>query len=301
MIRRLHIFDFDGTLFDSPGPPPGVSAAHMWWDDPASLEPPCVPERPPGSWYLNPAKSGFRRAVADPEGYTVVITGRLERLRSRVAGLLRNGGLKPGELFLRPGGPTVPYKIGMMRYLAKMLRTIREVEVWEDNHDNLRHLERAANKMGFAFKGHPLKHSTKPATCPNPSRVAGRFLRPPTRAGFFFIKDGTWVPVLLRAQNLNEPGTWGLPGGHIEPGETAPQAAVRECAEEIGYVPPHAVKHLDVYDGYATFFANVNEVVPVLNKEHDAWRWLNLHQVSPDTLRDLHPAMPRLVNIARSL
>ena len=30
------------------------------------------------------------------------------------------------------------------------------------------------------------------------------------------------------------PGTWSLPGGHIEPGETARAAAVREVAEETG-------------------------------------------------------------------
>lgn len=30
------------------------------------------------------------------------------------------------------------------------------------------------------------------------------------------------------------PGTWSLPGGHIEPGETARAAAVREIGEETG-------------------------------------------------------------------
>jgi len=42
----LDIFDFDGTLFDSPGSPASFSGKG-WWDAPESLMPPCVPERPP--------------------------------------------------------------------------------------------------------------------------------------------------------------------------------------------------------------------------------------------------------------
>lgn len=175
MIHRLKIWDFDGTLFDSPGPPSGYTKED-WWDLPESLEPPCVPESPPATMYLNPAKSALQRSTAEPKSYSVICTGRLEVFRPRIAQLLRNGGLKPKELFLRPGGPTVPYKIRTMRYLTKMLRTVREIEVWEDNRDNLAQLERAAHKLGFAFVGHRLRHNARPAKCPLPSRVASRYL-----------------------------------------------------------------------------------------------------------------------------
>lgn len=38
-----------------------------------------------------------------------------------------------------------------------------------------------------------------------------------------------------RAANLRRhPGQWALPGGRVEPGETAEQAALREMAEEVG-------------------------------------------------------------------
>ncbi|MCB1548340.1 MAG: NUDIX domain-containing protein [Hyphomicrobiaceae bacterium] len=40
--------------------------------------------------------------------------------------------------------------------------------------------------------------------------------------------------VLLAERGKGARGTWSLPGGHIEPGESAREAAARELAEETG-------------------------------------------------------------------
>ncbi|MBD2692260.1 NUDIX hydrolase [Anabaena catenula] len=41
---------------------------------------------------------------------------------------------------------------------------------------------------------------------------------------------------------INYPGSWGLFGGHLEPGETPEIALVREIIEEIGYELPSFTK-----------------------------------------------------------
>lgn len=177
MSKILDIFDFDGTLFDSPGSPAGYPGKG-WWDAPESLLPPCVPKRPSSGMFLGKAKSALKRSMSDPDRYPVVVTGRRELHRRRLVELLQAGGLQPEELFLNPGSVTAAYKVGVLRYLTKMMRPqIRKVEVWEDNTENLRALQREAGRLGIGFEGHHIKHTSTPATCAIPSRVASRYTK----------------------------------------------------------------------------------------------------------------------------
>ena len=49
--------------------------------------------------------------------------------------------------------------------------------------------------------------------------------------------DGHAVLLVQRSAHGDNPGTWALPGGALEPGETPEQAALREAREETGLDP----------------------------------------------------------------
>ena len=51
------------------------------------------------------------------------------------------------------------------------------------------------------------------------------------REGKFLLQLRDNIP------NIIYPGSWGLFGGHLEPGETPDEALVRELEEEINYIP----------------------------------------------------------------
>lgn len=53
--------------------------------------------------------------------------------------------------------------------------------------------------------------------------------------------------LLVRRRNPPDAGLWGFPGGHVEPGETALQAAARELFEETG-VTARPVSYIDNID-----------------------------------------------------
>lgn len=67
---------------------------------------------------------------------------------------------------------------------------------------------------------------TQELTGQPPRRAAGVLIHAADTNRFLFVR---------RSEFVNYPGTWSVPGGHNEPGETSWQTAARECQEEIGH------------------------------------------------------------------
>jgi ADP-ribose pyrophosphatase YjhB (NUDIX family) len=59
---------------------------------------------------------------------------------------------------------------------------------------------------------------------------------PPIRCAGAVVRDANGRLLLIRRGREPARGRWSLPGGRIEPGETAMQAAAREVREETGLV-----------------------------------------------------------------
>lgn len=139
------------------------------------------------------------------------------------------------------------------------------------------------------------------------------------KAAGALITDGQHVLLTRRASHLHSnPNTWALPGGHIEPGESIEQAALREAHEELGHLPPGLVhtKTIVVTPDYAVVVLVVSSDAmvtyrPFLNNnltreilETAGWDWMPLDelQVVGNSVRwrpKMHPGLGKVLRAAR--
>jgi 8-oxo-dGTP pyrophosphatase MutT (NUDIX family) len=121
-----------------------------------------------------------------------------------------------------------------------------------------------------------------------------------TGALIYSIKTHRYLFLLRNGSKYS--GTWGLPGGKIDPGETVAQALAREIEEELGGVIRDAklipIEKFTSDNGkftYHTFLIPVDdEFVPVLNFEHRGYAWVAVE----DHPKPLHPGVWRTINFS---
>jgi len=122
-------------------------------------------------------------------------------------------------------------------------------------------------------------------------------------AGIFFT-DGERVLLLKRSDKGDNGGSWGLPGGKSEQGETDIGTAIREVKEECGTMQGTRFDSLEEKSGnhnWKTFFYKIlNSFDCKLSDEHTSYRWvpfdgleaLNLHPKLQNNL-DRHLSVVR--------
>ena len=117
-------------------------------------------------------------------------------------------------------------------------------------------------------------------------------LKLPVVAHVFLTRDGA-VLLARRSGTGVEDGNYGPVGGHLEPGESVVQAAVRECREEVGVnfvtsaVRPLGVTHYTSPTGDGIdFFLEATQWVgePTATAECDDLRWCRLDTLPPNTI-----------------
>lgn len=114
------------------------------------------------------------------------------------------------------------------------------------------------------------------------------------------IRDGGLVLLCQRPPEKAQGGKWEFPGGKIEPGETGPEALVRECREELDVRLDVGEALADVVQDYpgkrvhlTLYAARIAAGEPRM-LEHSDMRWVPAKQIHT---YDLCPADARLVEI----
>ena len=133
--------------------------------------------------------------------------------------------------------------------------------------------------------------------------------------GAWFYAINTQRYLYLMRNDSRHQGTWGLPGGRIEAGETLLQALQRECKEELGSMPDYMrLLPLEKFTNsssnfvYHTFFCSVaTEFTPTLNDEHLGYAWVDrtivpkpLHQGLWSTI-NFHAVQSKITSIEQAL
>jgi 8-oxo-dGTP diphosphatase len=116
--------------------------------------------------------------------------------------------------------------------------------------------------------------------------------RPETCVGAIAVFDGSIL--MVRRGRGPAQGTWSVPGGRVEPGETLAEAVVRELAEETGLVGVcesligwaeriGSDYHYVILDFAVTIMSDDD---PVAGDDAAEARWVPLFEVAELTLAD---------------
>jgi len=137
MIERVAIFDFDGTLVDTPLPDfgkveyqrvTGEKWPHRgWWGRPETLDQkvfamPVIPS----------VYDAFWQEYNTPNTHMVMMTGRIKQLEKEVKAILDEKRLLFHEYIFNWGGATLAYKLKNLAYLKNKFPTIKSMAMWDD-------------------------------------------------------------------------------------------------------------------------------------------------------------------------
>jgi glycerol-3-phosphate cytidylyltransferase-like family protein len=150
-IKRIVIFDFDGTLFFTPTPEQGIPVweektgekwpYNGWWGRGETLDADIfhIPINP----YVYRKHQG---AVACPDTMVVLSTGRLERMRDKVQTILDQNNLEFDLVSLCTGPDTYTYKSRLFKKLIEEHQPDVFV-MYDDRHSHIANFKEWAKDM----------------------------------------------------------------------------------------------------------------------------------------------------------
>ena len=141
-ITKLSVFDFDGTLVDTPLPDYGKAEYKKktgedwpfpgWWGQPLSLnqkifDMPTIPM----------VQSAYKKEKSKPNTNVIMLTGRMSKLGDYVKHILDSKGFEFDEYHYNRGGSTEVAKIKTLEDLLSRYPDVQVVEMWDDRDEHI--------------------------------------------------------------------------------------------------------------------------------------------------------------------
>jgi len=136
-ITKISIFDFDGTLMDTPHPEEGKREweeftgkkyPHIgWWGKPESLDDAVFDIQP-----IESTVSDYKKEMSNPNTLVIMLTGRLPHQSEQIEELLALHNINFDEYHYKSNGDTLTSKINTIKSLLHRYPNVTEIEMWED-------------------------------------------------------------------------------------------------------------------------------------------------------------------------
>jgi len=158
-ITRLAVFDFDGTIADTPLPTTenkalyeqktGTKWPHKgWWSRPETLDQ-AIFDIP----LISSVIADYEMEKAREDTMVILLTGRISRLSTHVKTILESKGLTFDGHFFNSGGSTLDFKMYTVGRILKDYPSIKELHMWDDRLEHIPSFTAWGEKLkGIDFK-----------------------------------------------------------------------------------------------------------------------------------------------------
>lgn len=156
-INKISIFDFDGTLADTPNKEDGITLWEAknkkdyphrgWWGREESLD-----ENTFKVKLIPTTKDDYDRESGGNNTLMVMLTGRLPKLANQVESILNKNGVIFDEYHYKGRGDTFTSKLYTIKSLLENNPNVTEIEMWEDRLNHADGFEEWGNDNGIDIK-----------------------------------------------------------------------------------------------------------------------------------------------------
>lgn len=157
LINKISIFDFDGTLMNTPHPEEGKKQweeftgkvyPHIgWWSKPESLDDSVFDIQP-----IESTVEDYLKEKSNPETLVIMLTGRLPHQAEQVEELLLLHNVSFDEYHYKGNGDTLTSKINTIKSLLNRFPNVTEIEMWEDREPHAIEFKQWGEENGVNLK-----------------------------------------------------------------------------------------------------------------------------------------------------